>query len=460
MIQTVLFAAALAACASTLPASADVVISTDATQNMTCSGGVCAPTASDAVLNVPDLENLLASGHVKVTTKGAGVQANNIDIGATFSWSAANALTLDAYQSIIFSAVVRNNSTGSVSLVTNDGGSSGALTFASGTGSLTFGFNSDVLKINGQTYRLVDSVKELAQHVIAKPHGFYALSANYDASEDGVYYTSPIPIAFPGAFNGLGHVISKLEIASDTEGFVGLFSYVKASGSLTSVTLRNVVVRAPGLVAGALAGRNDGAVSNSSTSGTVHSFYVGGLVGQNTGPLTTSWSTARINGFDAGGLVGLNSGLISLSFATGRVKVKANGIAGGLVSSNEGTIENSYATGVVAGRKNSVVGGFVGIINHNRIRKSYSTGAVSGRGKATVAGFECFNTGGFVKHSYWDTTTSGTDQGTCDGNQKGIKGLTSQQLQSGLPDGFGPKIWAEDAAINNGFPYLIANPPQ
>jgi hypothetical protein len=44
---------------------ADVTISSDATQNMSCSGGVCQPTASDAVLNVGDLETLLAAGNVR-----------------------------------------------------------------------------------------------------------------------------------------------------------------------------------------------------------------------------------------------------------------------------------------------------------------------------------------------------------------------------------------------------------
>ena len=29
----------------------------------------------------------------------------------------------------------------------------------------------------------------------------------------------------------------------------------------------------------------------------------------------------------------------------------------------------------------------------------------------------------------------------------------------GLPAGFDPAIWAQSKSINNGFPYLIANPP-
>jgi hypothetical protein len=35
---------------------------------MSCSAGVCAPTVTDAMLNVTDLENLLASGNVSVVT--------------------------------------------------------------------------------------------------------------------------------------------------------------------------------------------------------------------------------------------------------------------------------------------------------------------------------------------------------------------------------------------------------
>jgi hypothetical protein len=54
---------------------ADAAISTAATQNMSCASGVCAPTASDAVPNVGDLESLLASGNVEVTTTGSEVEA-------------------------------------------------------------------------------------------------------------------------------------------------------------------------------------------------------------------------------------------------------------------------------------------------------------------------------------------------------------------------------------------------
>ena len=38
-------------------------------------------------------------------------------------------------------------------------------------------------------------------------------------------------------------------------------------------------------------------------------------------------------------------------------------------------------------------------------------------------------------------------------------GLTDAQLKSGLPTGFASNIWGQSAGINNGYPYLVANPP-
>jgi hypothetical protein len=128
---------------------------------------------------------------------------------------------------------------------------------------------------------------------------------------------------------------------------------------------------------------------------------------------------------------------------------------------SNGRITNSYATGAVSDEDNSYTGGFVGYDagrGRNFIGDSYSTGFV---GSGTdVGGFAAFvaNTG-VANDDYWDTTTSGTDTGVGEGNPTGIAGLTTEQLQSGLPTGFDPNIWAENPTINNGFPYLIANLP-
>src|SRR5580658_10467102 len=106
LISTALFVG------SGFPALADVTISNAATQNISCVGGVCAPTAAAAVLNVKDLEGFLASGNVEVSTTGTGVQAINIRVAANLSWTGATSLALDAYKSITINKSMNVKGTG------------------------------------------------------------------------------------------------------------------------------------------------------------------------------------------------------------------------------------------------------------------------------------------------------------------------------------------------------------
>src|SRR5437868_10812070 len=129
MLRKEFVLAALIAIAGAASARAEVVISSDPTSNMSCSGGVCAPTAKDAVLNVTDLENLLASGNATVTTTGSGVQAKDIKIKAGFGWSSTSTLSLDAYRSISVSEAITISGLGGLVLATNDGVRRGSLVF-------------------------------------------------------------------------------------------------------------------------------------------------------------------------------------------------------------------------------------------------------------------------------------------------------------------------------------------
>jgi len=94
----------------------------------------------------------------------------------------------------------------------------------------------------------------------------------------------------------------------------------------------------------------------------------------------------------------------------------------------------------------------------------YGIGAVSGGPQSTI--------GGVVGHDdgleknwldvYWDTDTTGVgnlSQGAGNiVNDPGIVGLSDAQLKAGLPPGFSG--WGQNATINNGYPYLLQNPPQ
>jgi hypothetical protein len=115
----------LGTAATTMPSHAEVTVSSAATKNMTCANGLCAPTAKDAALNVGDLEALLASGSVEVSTTGSGVQANNIRIDAPFGWPATSTLALDADESIWIGKPVAISGQGGLTVTTNDGGSGG-----------------------------------------------------------------------------------------------------------------------------------------------------------------------------------------------------------------------------------------------------------------------------------------------------------------------------------------------
>jgi hypothetical protein len=448
-------------------AHAAVVVSSAQTRNISCSGGVCAPTSTDAVLNATDLETMLASGNVEVTTTGSDVQATDIVVSAPFGWSSTSMLALDAYQSITVDRTVSITGQGGLSLTTNDGGNGGSLSFGR-KGHAVFQDVSSQLTINGTPYTLVNSIKSLANAVAANPAGAYALANRYDASADGTYSAAPVQTGFTGAFEGLGNAISHLSIKGS--GYIGLFQV--ADGTVENLDLFNVyiIVREHSL-AGGLAGVAAN-VSHVQVTGIIRGEGksgndIGGVAGP-AGAITYCSANVRIienQPSAVGGLAG--DGNIDESFATGSLTATGTGsVVGGLVAANTGTIQNSYVTGPVTGGARSQVGGLVGENGENRedqgtIQTSYSTGAVSGGNHSKVGGFAGINRSrrGYVQQSYWDTTTSGTDEGTGKGNKSGITGLTTQQLQSGLPSGFDPKVWAENPKVNDGLPYLIANPP-
>jgi hypothetical protein len=143
---------------------------------------------------------------------------------------------------------------------------------------------------------------------------------------------------------------------------------------------------------------------------------------------------------------------------------------GGLVGSSNGPVTDSYAIGSVTGvfnqkGHNSAVGGLVGNEGgSSTVATSYSTGTVS-LTRGYLGGFVGFD--GTLEKShdgaYWDLDTSGvSDPGQGAGNiafDKGIHARTSDQFRHALPKGFSNAVWALNPGINNGFPYLLTNPP-
>lgn len=451
-------------------ANAAVAISSKATKNVNCASGTCTATAANAVLNVSDLQTMLASSDV-VVRSGAG--AVNIGVTAALTWASANRLTLDADASVNFHAPVVVSGPGALTIVTNHAGSGGDYNFRD-TGRIAFWDLSSSLIINGNAFLLVGDVAGLRDAVLANGLGHYALANDYDATPDGNYTVAPVE-AFYGVFEGLNNAIDHLsiQIPANSNGIFGLFS--RSYGTLRDIALTNVDVSklnyAGSSTAGALVGSNIGTVLNASASGVeVRSLTAGGLVGLNTG--TIAYSRAAIDLPNRhppasnnllGGLVGRNyKGTILQSYATGNASGGSKSSVGGLVGLNDhGAIVQSYATGASdAYQHRSITGGLVGY-DRGTISQSYSTGpSTVGRNSHAggLIGVQCCQLG-TTTTSYWDTTTSLHSSGCGKGDCSGVTGLTDAQLKSGLPAGFDPTVWGSDPAINGGLPYLLALPP-
>lgn len=485
---------------------ADVSISSKPTQSMSCSAGVCIPTAHNAVLNVGDLTNMLAGGDVTVET-GSG--AANIVVKAAFSWASANRLTLDAIQSVEVDKPITVAGPGAMTITTNDGGSGGDLVFT-GKGNIGFWDLTSNLVIDGNSYVLAKKLKDVAKAIRRNNAAFVALAGDYNAKRDGTYTASPI-VQLSGTLEGLGHVIANLSIDSTIkkQPIVGLIS--RNAGTVRDVGLSNADIEAHGSnrnIVGGLVAINNGTIIGAFVDGQIVGGgakpftgvnYAGGLVGENAGVIVRSHADANVTATPAGnesylvgGLVGYNypsEGQIHLSYATGDVSIPGDGPGvglGGLVGGNGGYIEESFATGNVIGLASQSggliggsgheencyamgsvsgadwVGGFAGVGDGFGMQTSYSTGAVNGI--SLIGGFVAMDENQTASNSYWDLETSGVSdpsQGAgSPSNDSGITGLTTAQLQSGLPDGFDPAVWAEDPKINGGFPYLRAVPPQ
>ncbi len=321
---------------------------------MSCSAGLCSPTAKNAVLNAGDLATMLASSDVKVTS-GAG--ALEIGISAPLTWASASRLTLDANRGVSIKAAVVSEGTGGMTITLNDGGTGGNLAFFPG-GSITFWDNSSSLVIAGNSYTLVSDIATLAADVAAHPAGFYALAKDYDATGDGTYHDAAVPVPLTGTFEGLGHTISHLTLMVFDSFQIGLFAEidgaardvamtggnigcdldnsgatVACSSARTRACLRTYRSRAPSTAPGVTMsaawrattprpGRSTKATSTA-TIGPNKAHYAGGLVGVSTGMIQGSSASGSVlaGGAFAGGLVGYTAGLVLGSHATGSVSV-------------------------------------------------------------------------------------------------------------------------------------------
>jgi len=484
--------AAMAALLAATSAQASVEISANPTKNMNCSGGVCSPTAKKAVLNTTDLAGMLASGDISVESDWL---SRDIEIDAALSWASAHRLTLDAFRAITVNKPIEVTGTGALSIAVNDGGRDGDLLFL-GRGHVMFWDAASDLNINGDSYVLVENIQQIAdQFKSGAP--FVALAKSFDVRRNN-YKHAPVK-EISGTFEGLGNRTANLKVdESGSSENAALFSRISSSGVVRDLNIDAAEMSGTGgddQLVGAVAGNNDGAITNVHVTGMIllsadHSV-AGGLVGESDGTILRCSANATVTSLgdsnEIGGLLGINyeegeshSGSVLDSYSTGTVSAQkqdaTNMNVGGLIGEAVGgNISNSYSrseTSESSTRSNAFLetGGLIGEAQDGvefarALSNSYSTGLVNGAAGGWSGGFVGVDTGTTeIGNAYWDLDSSGISDpskgaGT-PANDPGVTGLTTAQLKSSLPSGFRMNLWRENPKINDGYPYLIANPPQ
>jgi hypothetical protein len=443
-------AAALAFLAG--PAHAALTISASPTSNMSCAGGVCTATGYSAVLNVGDLQTMLASGNITVVAS----KAKSIVIAAPLSWTGTSTLELDVRATLIIAQPVSVLGAGGLAFRTTE---PNAISYTNGA-NIAFWDNTSTFSVNNIPYKLVSDIASLA----ANAGGNVALARSYDAGPDGTYAQAPVAV-LNGSFEGLGNTISNLTVTdAGSQRMVGLVGVLAFGAAIAHLNLVNAhVTGGDNSQVGGLVGSNGGTLDADTVSGSVASGAAtgsqiapaGGLAGSNdsNAEIDASSSTADVSGGTGafvGGLVGYSLSYINTSHASGTVTGAgdANATAGGLVGSQSmGVITASYASGAVSGGRYG--GGLVGYSGGASASQSYATGAVMGAAGSSIGGLY-----GFVGNDIEECFSTGSVTLTGAGNAGGLAGENpgriSESYSSSAVTGVGTSNVGGLAGLNNG----------
>lgn len=274
-------------------------------------------------------------------------------------------------------------------------------------------------------YETVDAASELKAIAddTSKYNGDYMLMFDVSLSDytSGTGWTpigtydSGTAVSFTGSFDGGGHTVSDLYILNSGTYGQGLFG--NNSGTIINLGIADCNIYGADTT-GALVGYN---------SGTIRSCYV------------TGYGTVRADDGDLGGLIGNNYGGTVRNCYTMAAVDGGGPNVGGVVGNNSagGTVDYCYATGTVVGE--SKVGGVVGYNNSTYVRYCHHDNDSSKFNGITVGQNDSSATG---------------NSGLSTANMTDSDNVTTNYSGWDFTD-----IWAIDPSINDGYPYLINNPP-
>ncbi|MFA7709005.1 MAG: GLUG motif-containing protein, partial [archaeon] len=249
-------------------------------------------------------------------------------------------------------------------------------------------------------------------------------------------------VGFTGIFNGNKRKISNLYINRPTTDNIGLFGYASSGSGIKNVGLEDVNISGHSRVGGLVGYNAAEIITNSNSTGFVSGYsYVGGLIGTNYGKnINYNYSEGVVYAEDSivGGLIGAGGGNIqnNYSFASVRSLNTDGGLIGMLVDdAGDTNIVNNYSIGIVW-QEYDVFGGLIGSAQEDSIF--------------------------YLENNFWDINTSEIDKGYNAQNISEIDGKTTTEMktQSTFTDWDFGSIWNIDSIKNEGYPYLINNPPR
>ncbi|MBV9063167.1 MAG: hypothetical protein JOY77_09615 [Alphaproteobacteria bacterium] len=299
-------------------AQADFSLSKKPTHDVSCSAGVCMPTAKSANLNVSELTNMLSAGDVIIESGNGNQTTPSITVADAFGWSSTSRLTLQAKKDIAVKAPMTVAGTGALTLTYSDSGTDGDLKFLD-KGKIDFWDTSSSLIINNSRYVLINDLRILDDAVKDDPSGMYAFSEDHDALLDGSYNRSPVSTGLQGVIEGLGHTISNLSVKTKRPAAL----VAQSSGTIRDLLLLNVFIKSHGGSAGGIVADNSGLLIGDTANGKILRLGngpAGGIAGTNTGTIFRCDSSGTVAGSPAGGIVGsLSSGVLEASASSANV---------------------------------------------------------------------------------------------------------------------------------------------
>lgn len=271
---------------------------------------------------------------------------------------------------------------------------------------------------------------------------------------------------YAGTFDGGGHTVSGLYIATSGIKNTGMFGYAKKDSKISNLTLSDSKISGTGNYTGGIAGEaydmeNCHVTDTVTVSGAA---YVGGVSGYQDGTITQCSSAAVVvaTGSYVGGVTGYVQSKATTAmtecFNTG--SVTGNSAVGGLTGNlyNGGTISACYNTGAVTARAAAgTAGGLVGNFRYGKIENTYHSGTITAVNVGSVAGKLEWSGGQktlekvYVLSGSMETVGS---PGDCTIQNGAAVSKTAEELKALTPAELGDKFTADTGAVNDGYPIL------